>query len=241
VGRIAGFVAVLLVLSAPAVQAQPGGNAGGALEVEGATYAELDEGTGLLTLRGQSVAVRHGDRRMRAPSIIYDTKQHVLRASGGVVFADQTITVEAPEVTVWIDEDRLVADGGVAAVQGQDPDAIRVRTARLEVFRRERRAVATGSVEVIAQDTTLTGDRVDAAFARDELSAEGNARIARADIEGRAPRVLLRRGEGIAVLSGGATVRQGINEAHAETITVDLRRRRVTASGRASLTLHPSR
>jgi len=87
----------------------------------------------------------------------------------------------------------------------------------------------------------MTGDRVEAALARDELSAEGNARIVREDIDGRAPRVLVRRREGMAVLSGGAVVRQGPNEARAETITVDLRRRRFTATGRASLVLHPSR
>lgn len=239
-GKIAGLLAVLLALCTPAVSAQPQGTPG-ALEVEGATYAELDEGTGLLTLRGQSVVVRRGERRMRAPSIIYDTKQHVLRASGGVAFADQMLSLEAPEVTVWIDDDRLVAAGGVAAVQGKGADAIRVRAGRLEVFGRERRAVATGSVEVITETAVLTGDRVDASLARDELSAEGNGRIVQADIEGRAPRVLLRRGDGIAVLSGGATVRQGVNEARAETITVDLRHRRVTASGRAMLVLHPSR
>jgi lipopolysaccharide export system protein LptA len=240
VGRIAGVVAVLLALSAPAGSAQPH-IAPGVLEVEGATYAELDEGTGLLTLRGQPVAVRHGERRMRAPSITYDTRRHIVRASGGVAFLDQAWTLEAVEVTVWIDEDRLVADGGVTASERQDADPVRVRAARLEVFGRERRAVASGSVEVITQETTLTGDRVDASLARGELTADGGARLVRGDIEGRAPRVLLRRGEGIAVLSGGATVRQGVNEARAETITVDLRRRRVTASGRASLVLHPSR
>ena len=238
--RIAGLLGLLLVLCAPVVAAQPQGTPG-ALEVDGATYAELDEGTGLLTLRGAPVVVRRGERRLRAPSIIYDTRQHILRATGGVAFADQTLSLDAAEVTVWIDDDRLVAAGGVGAVQGQGADALRLRAGRLEVFGRERRAVATGSVEVTAEATTLTGDRVDASLARDELSAEGNGRIVRGDIEGRAPRVLLRRREGIAVLSGGATVRQGVNEARAETITVDLRRRRVTASGRAMLVLRPSR
>jgi lipopolysaccharide transport protein LptA len=237
---MAAVAALVVALSTPAVSAQLPG-VPGALEVDGATYAELDEGTGLLTLRGQPVAVRRGERRMRAPSIIYDTKQHILRASGGVFFADQTIALEAVEVTVWIDEDRLIAAGGVAAVQSQGAGAVRVRAGRLEVFGRDRRAVATGSVEVTTEDTTLRGDRVDASLARDELTAEGNGRIVRADIEGRAPRVLLRRGEGIAVLSGGATVRQGSNEARAETITVDLRRRRVAASGQAMFVLHPSR
>lgn len=240
-GRIVPFVVILLTLAAPALQAQPGGDTRGVVEVEGATYAELDEGTGLLTLRGNPVMVRRGRMTLRAPAIVYDTKQRILRAVGGAVFTDPTLTMEAPEATVWIDEDRLLATAGVAATQGQGADAIRLRAARLEVFGRDRRLVATGTVELVSSDATMTGDRVEAALARDELSAEGNARIVREDIEGRAPRVLIRRGEGLAVLSGGAVVRQGPNEARAETITVDLRRRRFTATGRASLVLHPSR
>ena len=87
----------------------------------------------------------------------------------------------------------------------------------------------------------MTGDRVEVAVAQDELSVEGNARIVRDDIDGRAPRLLVRRRDGIAVLSGGALVRQAQNEARAETITVDLRRRRFAAAGRASLVLQPGR
>jgi lipopolysaccharide export system protein LptA len=87
----------------------------------------------------------------------------------------------------------------------------------------------------------VTAARVASSQARDELVAEGDARVVRADIDGRAPRILVRRGEGTAVLSGGAVVRQGVNEARAATITVDLRRRRFTAEGRAILVLHPTR
>ena len=238
-----GVVACVIAfaLSATAVSAQPAGDPRGVLEVEGATYAELDEGTGLLTLRGHPVAVRRGAIRLRAPAIVYDTKQRILRASGGVVYADPALTMEAPEATVWIDAEHLLAVGGVTAVQGQGADAIRLRAARLEVTGRDRRAVAAGAVEVVSAEGRMTGDRVEVAVAQDELSVEGNARIVRDDIDGRAPRLLVRRRDGIAVLSGGALVRQAQNEARAETITVDLRRRRFAAAGRASLVLQPGR
>ena len=238
---IVWLVLLLLILAPRVLAAQPAGEAPGALEVEGATYAELDEGSGLLTLRGSPVTVRRGTMTLRAPAIVYDTKQRMLRASGGAAFADATLSLEAAEATVWIAEDRLQAAGGVVATHGLGPDAIRLRAARLEVLGRDRRAVATGAAEVTSRDATMTADRVEVALARDELIAEGNARLVREDIVGRASRVVVRRAEDIAVLSGGAVVRQGQNEARAETITVDLRRRRFTASGHVSFVLHPGR
>lgn len=239
--RITLLALLLVAVLPPGLSAQPGGAPGGALEVEGATGAELDDRTGLLTLRGNPVTVRRGAMTLRAPSMVYDTRQRILRASGGVVYRDAALTMDAGEVTVWVEEDRLVAAGGVTASQGQGVEALRVRAERLEVFGRDRRAVAVGSVEVVSSEGTMNGDRVEVAFARDELTAEGNARILREDIEGRAPRLLVQRREGLAVLSGGAVVRQGENEARAETITVDLRRRRITAAGRAQLVVQSRR
>jgi lipopolysaccharide export system protein LptA len=239
--RTALLLGCILVLAAPGLSAPPGGDSPGALEVEGATYAELDEATGLLTLRGRPVTVRRGALILRAPSIVYDTKRRILRASGGVSYADASQTVDASELTVWMDDDRLEATGGVTASRGQGADALRLRAARLDVFNRDRRAVAAGAVELRSPEGTITADRVEAALAGDELTAEGNVRLLREDIEGRAPRLLVRRREGIAVLSGGAVVRQGPHEARAEMITVDLRRRRFTAEGHARLVLSSGR
>jgi lipopolysaccharide export system protein LptA len=238
--RLAAVV-ITLALAVSAAQAQPTADPSGALEIEGATYAEFDERTGVLTLRGAPVTIRRGAMQLRAPSVIYDARRRLIQSSGGIHYADPRLVLEAPRVTVWIDEERVLAEDGVRGRQGQGADAISLRAARLEVFGRDGRAVATGAVEVNAQDITVTAARVEAAQARDELVAEGDARVVRADIDGRAPRVLVRRSEGTAVLSGGAVVRQGANEARAATITVDLRGRRFALEGQAILILHPNR
>lgn len=237
--RILLAAVLLLAVTAAPMRAQSGD--GGAVEIDAATYAELDERTGLLTLRGTPVVVRRGGMALRAPEMVYDTRQRVLRAFGGVLFQDPFLTLEAAEATVWTAEDRVVAAGGVAARQGGNADEIRLRALRLEIFGRERRVIASGGVEVASSDVTMAADRLEAALIRDELVAEGNARIGRADMEGRAPKILVRRNEGLAVLSGGAVVRQGASEAKAEVITIDLRRRRFTAAGRAILVLVPTR
>lgn len=238
--RLASSALLLAVLAAP-LHAQPIGDPGGVIEVHGATFAEFEDQSGVLTLRGTPVVVRRGAMVLRAPSIIYETKARTIRAAGGASYRDADLSLEAATVTLWLNDERLAADGGVAASQGQGAEAIRLRAPRLEVLGRDRRFVATGGVEMIVQDVTLTGDRIEAALARDELVADGNARVVRADIEGRAPRVLIRRHDTTAVLSGGAVVRQGASEARTETITLDLRRRRFTAAGSAVLILHPAR
>ena len=238
--RLAALI-VISALAAAGAQAQTPADPSGALEIEGATYAEFDERTGVLTLRGLPVTIRRGVMQLRAPSIVYDAGRRLLQASGGVHYADARAVLDAPRVTVWIDEERVLAEDGVRGIQGQGPEAVTLRAARLEVFGRDGRAVATGGVEMSTQEMTLTAARVEATQAREEIVAEGDARVVRADIDGRAPRILVRRSEGTAVLSGGAVVRQGANEARAATITVDLRRRRFTAEGQAILVLHPTR
>jgi len=55
----------------------------------------------------------------------------------GRVTTLETLAMEAPDATVWIDEDRLQATGGVAAAQGQGADAIRLRAARRGCAARE--------------------------------------------------------------------------------------------------------
>jgi lipopolysaccharide export system protein LptA len=238
--RLAAAI-IILTLAAAGARAQPAANPASALEIEGATYAEFDERTGMLTLRGLPVTIRRGAIQLRAPSIIYDAGRRLVQASGGVTYADPRVTLEAPRAAVWMDEERVLAEDGVRGVQGQGPEAVTLRAARLEMFGRDGRAVGTGSVEVTTQELTVTAARVEATQARNEFVAEGDARVIRADIDGRAPRLLVRRSEGTAVLSGGAVVRQGANEARAATITVDLRRRRFTAEGQAILVLHPTR
>lgn len=239
-GRAAAVLAVLL-LAAPGARAQPAADPSEAIEIAGAAYAEFDERSGLLTLRGAPVVIRRGAMRLRAPMVVYDARGRIVRASGGVQYADARVSLEAPRVTAWLAEERLLASGGVRGAQEAEGEPIRVQAARLEVFGRDGRLVAVGAVEIVAQEAAVTADRVEAVRGGAELLAEGNARVLRGDIEGRAPRVTVRRDEGTAVLSGGAVVRRGPSEARAETITVDLRAYRFTAAGGAVLLIHPSR
>lgn len=227
----------LIVLSAPPAilaQAPPPG-----VEVTGATFAELDEGTGLWTLRGAPVSVRRGAVVVRGPSIVYETKAQTVRATGHVEYEDAALTLTADEIVVFLQDERLVAAGRVVA--DQRADQLRLQASRLEVFGKERRMVATGGPVVTSREGTIEGERIDADGARDELTATGMARITYEDIDGRASRLLLRRREGLVILSGGAIVRQGRNEARGETVTVDLRRRRFTAEGGASLSVQTDR
>lgn len=230
---LAAGLLVLLIPAAPATAQSP------AVDITGATYAELDDAAGTWTLRGAPVVVRRGATTVRAPAIVYDTRQQVVRASGGASYADEALTLEARQITVWMEEERLLAEEGVIAEQPREH--LRLTAARLEAFGNEQRLVATGSPAVTSPEGSITGERIEAFAETQELVADGNARITREDIDGRAPRVLLRRREAVAVLSGGAVVRQGPNEARAQTVTVDLRRRRITASGGATITVQTGR
>lgn len=224
---------VMLIPAAPAAGQSP------AVEITGATYAELDDATGMWTLRGNPVVVRRGPVTVRAPAIVYDTAQQIVRASGGVSYADDALTLEARQITVWMEDERLLAEDRVVAEQPRE--GLRVSAARLEAFGKEQRLVATGAPAVTSPEGAITADRIELVAERQELVADGSARIVHEDIDGRAPRLVLRRRDSVAVLSGGAVVRQGPNEARAQTITVDLRRRRITASGQATVTVQTGR
>lgn len=209
------------------------------VDVTGASYAELDDRTGLWTLRGNPVTVRRGSVTVRAPSISYDTRRLIVHATGGVRYSDDSLSLEASQVTVWIMEERAVAEDRVVAVQLRQN--VRITAGRLEAFVKEQRLLATGSPALTSPDGSLSADRIEGFGQRDEVVADGAARLTHEDIEGSAPRIVLRRGDGLAVLSGGAALRQGRNEVKADVITADLRRGRVTASGQATITVYPER
>ncbi|MDQ7842479.1 MAG: LptA/OstA family protein [Armatimonadota bacterium] len=227
-------LAVLLILSAPTrAQAPP------AVEVTGATFADLDEASGLWTLRGSPVTVRRGAVVIQAPALTYERAGQVVRATEGARYADDAFAVDAPRITVWLRDERLLADGGVVA---QQRDAQRRLTAeRVEAFGRERRLVATGDPVLTGPEGRLAAERIETFLARGEAVAEGNSRIAYDQMEGRAKRITVRQHPPTAVLTGAAVVRQGPHEVRATTVTVDLQRRRVTAQGSAQITAYPGR
>ena len=230
-----GVALLALVLLPGTAWAQPAPP----VEVEGATYAELDDRSGVWTLRGSPVAVRRGVVTVQAPVLTYDRRAGVVRATGGARYTDEELSVDAPQIAVWLEDERMLADGGVAAEQR--PERRRLVAARLEVFRRERRLVATGTPVVTGPEGRLAADRIEAFGEREEITAEGDGRFVYEEIDGRAPRITLRRRPATATLTGGAVVRQGPHEVRAQTITVELERRRIVASGQAMITVQPVR
>lgn len=200
-----------LLLAAATAAATPSPAAPGTappIEVTGAAFAELDERAGIWTLRGAPVVVRRGEVQIEAQTVVYETGPRIVRAAGTVTYRDAALEVTAARLTAWLEEERLLAEGGVTA---------RAPEGRL----------AAGRVELVAS--------------REELIAEQDARLVHEDLEGRAGRIVLQRRVGLATLSGGATLRRGASETRAATIVVDLRRRRITASGGAVVTVVPER
>lgn len=263
----AWILAVLLIATAGPAAAQP---APPALEVTGATYVEFDEASGLWQLRGSPVVVTRGPKTIRAPEMTYDGRGQVVRGTGGVTYTDGASSLTAAVVTVWLREERLLAEGQVAAVLREEQRESRLQSERLEVWTKERRAVgtggavlrrgemtatgdrieydertqravATGKSTLATPEGTVTADRIDAQLDREEVTAEGHVRLIQRDLDGAAPKAVLRRREGIAVLSGGATVRYGQNTATAQVVTVDLKTNRVVATGQAHLVVYPGR
>ncbi len=100
-------------------------------------------------------------------------------------------------------------------------------------------AVASGSAVAETAEGTLRADQITAFLGREEVVADGNVVITRGDLEGRAARAMLRQQTGVADLSGGAVVRLGPHTISASAITVDLRARRVDASGSVHLVAYP--
>lgn len=249
--------------TAPATAQQPV-----PLEVTGATRVEFDDSAGVWELVGNPVTVRRGLVVLQAPAVRYDTRAQVVIASGGVSYGDAVLTASAGTVTVWVQEERAVAEGDVQVTyRGGEP--VELRAARVELLQRQRqvtasgaarlvqgssaitadqiaydntarRAVAAGSVQAHTPDGMLSADRIEALLLAEELTADGHVVVARGDLEGRAAHAVFRQQAGLAELTGAAVVHLGRNTIEAPTITLDLRARRVTASGGAHLVGYPA-
>lgn len=233
------------------------------IEVSGATRVEFDDATGVWELQGTPVIIARGPVTLRAPAARYDTKEQLVTAWGGVSYDDELLAVSAASVTVWVLDERAVADGDVSAVYRGGEQA-QLSAARVEIFGRPAQITASGgavlvhqrgtvTAEEIAYDETggqvvasgsavaetaegtLRADQITAFLGRNELVADGNVVITRGDLEGRSARAIFRQQTGVAELSGGAVVRLGPHTISASAIAVDLRTRRVDASGNVHL------
>ncbi len=229
------------------------------VEITGATLVEFDDATGIWVLRGQPVVITRGSIVVRADLVRYDTKQQLVSASSSVSYRDNIVEVFASTVAVWILRQQAVAEGDVNAVY-HGPEQVRLAAARVEISGQSgettasgkavlthRRgtvtaeqityedltahALATGDATAETEDGTLRADRVEAFLPRQELVADGNVLMTGRDSEGHAARAVLNQQAGTLELSGGATLRLRAQVFSASRIAVDIRARRVTASG----------
>ena len=256
-------VLVAVVASGPAT-AQPPMQ----LEVTGATRVEFNDSAGVWELYGNPVTVRRGPVVLEAPAVRYSTRDQIVIASSGVSYGDEMLTASAGTVTVWLREGRAVAENEVqVAYRLSEP--VELRAGRVELLQKPRvliasgaarlargpwaitadqitydhparRAVASGSVQAHTPDGMLGADRVEAQLLAEELIADGHVVITRDTVEGHAAHAVFRQQAGQAELSGDALVRLGRNAVQAPVITIDLRARRVTATGGAHLVGYPA-
>jgi len=261
VGLVCAALAAVATGQATAQQPVP-------LDVTGATRVEFDDSAGVWELLGNPVTVRRGLVVLQAPAVRYDTRDQIVIASSGVSYGDDVLTAFAGTVTVWVREGRAVAEGDVqVTTRGDAP--VELRAARVELLQKQRyliasgaarlvggpsaitadqiaydhaarRAVASGSVQAHTPDGIFRADRVEALVLAEELIADGHVVVTRGDLEARAAHAVFRQQAGQAELSGGAVVHLGRNTMEAPTITVDLRARRVTATGGAHLVGYPA-
>jgi lipopolysaccharide export system protein LptA len=228
---------------------------------------EFDDVTGVWALQGRPVVITRDPIVVRADVVRYDTKQQLVSASSGVSYRDNVVEVFAATVAVWILKQQAVAEGEVSAVY-HGPEQVRLVAARVELSGRPGEAMASGKAvlshrrgtltaeqitynDSVAQavadgdataetdDGTLRADRVEAFLPRQELVADGNVLMRGRDFEGRAARAVLNQQAGSLDLTGDAMVRLGTRVFRANRIAVDVRAKRVIASGGVHVIAQP--
>ncbi len=261
------LVLVWAVLAAVPVPAQGASVPQSQVEITGATLVEFDDASGVWVLQGQPVVITRGPIVVRADLVRYDTKQQLVSASSSVSYRDNVVEVFAGTVAVWVLRQQAVAEGDVNAVY-HGPEQVRLAAARVEISGKSgettasgkavlthRRgtvtaeqityedttahALATGGATAETDDGTLRADRVEAFLPRQELVADGNVLMTGRDFEGRAARAVLNQQASTLELSGGATLRLTASVFSASRIAVDVRTRRVTASGGVHVVAQP--
>jgi len=260
-------VLVWAVLAAVPVPAQGASVPQSQVEITGATLVEFDDASGVWVLQGQPVVITRGPIVVRADLVRYDTKQQLVSASSSVSYRDNVVEVFAGAVAVWVLRQQAVAEGDVNAVY-HGPEQVRLAASRVEISGKSgettasgkavlthRRgtvtaeqityedttahALATGGATAETDDGTLRADRVEVFLPRQELVADGNVLMTGRDFEGRAARAVLNQQASTLELSGRATLRLTANVFSASRIAVDVRTRRVTASGGVHVVAQP--
>lgn len=267
--RPSGCALLALVVAAlvpAAVQAAP---ATPAIDVTGASYLEVDERTGIWSMRGGPVVVTRGSRIVEAASITYDSRRQLLTATGSVRAREEGLQIAASNLVVFLQEERLVAEGEVSAVVADPTPPTQLRADRLEVWSSRQQALASGGVRVtrgemtldcarltydlrtryaratgrprvVSPTATLSAEWMGVQFDREELTAEGDVHLSADSIAGTAPTMVFQSAIHLVTLSGGAVVRRRQDELRAQVITIDLERKRLVATGGAHVVVFPN-
>lgn len=243
--------------------AAPGGPP---VEVSGASYAEYDRASGTWLLRGSPVVIAWGSVRLEAPEVRYDERRGLAEASGGVVLRQETLVLRAVRAAAWVRRHLVTAEGTVEVVAQRGDDEVRLTAAWVEAdlagrqvaaggdpvltFRQMRLAgerlefdaaaevgTAAGDADLTLPEGRLQAGRIEARLAQDRATARDDVRLAAGELLARAPLAALDGRAGVVTLSGGVVVRRGSDTLTAEAVTVELRARRVTATGGPRLTL----
>ncbi|MDQ7849406.1 MAG: hypothetical protein QN152_02655 [Armatimonadota bacterium] len=252
---------------APFAAGQPAAAQGGPpVEVTGASYAEYDRAAGTWLLRGFPVVVAWGPARLEAPEVRYDERRGLVEASGGVVLRQETLVLRASRTAAWLRSNLVVAEEGVEVTAQRGADLVRLTAGRIEVDLARRRVMAEGSplltfgqmrlagrrleFDAAAEVGTAAGDadltlpegrlqagRVEARLAEERATAVDDVRLTAGELLARAPLAVADGRAGVVTLSGGVVVRRGSHTLTAEVVRVELRARRVTATGGPRLTL----
>lgn len=230
------------------------------IEVSGAAVAEFDARTGVWILRGSPVVITRGATRLEAAQIRYAERTGVAVASGGVVVRHDAMTLRAGEAEARLRQQFIVARGEVILTERRPEGEARLTAGRVEAYLGERRveatgrpllsyrggqlsgesirydwgaqtAAATGGAELVLPEGRMSAERITAALAAETLEATGGVRLSSDDVVATSPRAHVDRRGGTALLSGGVLVRRGPDSLFAETVTVDLRTRRIVATG----------
>ncbi len=243
--------------------AAPGGPP---LVVSGASYAEYDRASGTWLLRGSPVVIAWGPVRLEAPEVRYDEQRGLAEASGGVVLRRETLVLRAARAAAWVRRHLVTAEEAVEVVAQRGADEVRLTAAWVEAdlarrqvaaggdpvltFRQMRLAgerlefdataevgTASGDADLTLPEGRLQAGRIEARLAQDRATAQDDVRLAAGELLARAPLAALDGRAGVVTLSGGVVVRRGSDTLTAGAVTVELRARRVTATGGPRLTL----
>lgn len=210
------------------------------LDVEGATYSEYDAETGVWTLRGSPVVVTRAALRLEAGQIVYEEKAGIVKATERVIVRHDRLELRAPRVDARLADEYVDAQDNVVLIERREDGDVTLHATRVEGWLKQQRARAVGSpVELELPQGKLTAPTIEADLSAETADARGGVTFSGRGVRGSSPAARIDRKKGVAVLSGGATVRRGDDVLTAETITIDLRTERMVATGTPRLTIAP--